>query len=279
MSWGDVLTKNELQKFELNQEIARYLEESRQRLGLEKKDMRVLDWGCGRGEAVAYLAAQGYDAYGVDIDAPVIDRGQPALTKSGFDTTRLNIIHDDGKIDFPDDFFHFVYSYQVLEHVETLDPVPSEISRVTVPGGYGLHIYPGDRRIIEGHLFMPFVHWLPKNRLRKAAIYLFTVLGIEPNWREVKGKPKKNKADFYYDYSIKRTYYRSFNTVKDAFDRANFSHRLVILDHPRVRENRLLNKFLKSKTSARFLEWLIMTFQTVQLYTTKDSIQNKTTSG
>jgi 2-polyprenyl-3-methyl-5-hydroxy-6-metoxy-1,4-benzoquinol methylase len=37
-------------------------------------------------------------------------------------------------------------------------------------------------RLVEAHLFMPFVHWLPKNAAHKWLIGLFVLAGIEPRW-------------------------------------------------------------------------------------------------
>ena len=39
-----------------------------------------------------------------------------------------------------------------------------------------LHVFPSQYHVVEQHLRMPFVHWLPKNILRKAAIVFYVFL-------------------------------------------------------------------------------------------------------
>lgn len=50
---------------------------------------RLLDVGCGRGDTVAYLAAAGYDAYGIDLDGQRILLGRELYPG-------LNLIEGDG---------------------------------------------------------------------------------------------------------------------------------------------------------------------------------------
>jgi hypothetical protein len=67
-----------------------------------------------------------------------------------------------GRAPFPDGCFHALISYQVLEHIEDLAAAAAEWARLTAGGGAGFHIYPPHFRLVEAHLFMPFVHWLPR---------------------------------------------------------------------------------------------------------------------
>ena len=50
MNYDDTLTEAEFATFTPNTEVLRYLELTRQRLGLARADMRVLDWGSVTGE-------------------------------------------------------------------------------------------------------------------------------------------------------------------------------------------------------------------------------------
>lgn len=135
--------------------------------------------GCGL--AVTWLPERGYNAFGVEIDPIAIGHGKAILESQGHDVPHLlSHINDDCIVSFPDNHFHFVFSTQVLEHIENMDLIASKIYRVTIPGGQGLHIYPSHHHINEAHLTMPLVHWLPKNKVRKAAIFLYTFCGIQP---------------------------------------------------------------------------------------------------
>lgn len=55
-----MLTETEFAAFQPNGEVVRYLELTRQRLGLKRRVMNVLDCGGGRGEYVAWLCDAGY---------------------------------------------------------------------------------------------------------------------------------------------------------------------------------------------------------------------------
>ena len=168
MSYDAVLTEAEFAKFTPNAEVVRYLEVTRQRLGLEKSDMNVLDWGSGRGEYVTWLRAAGYNAFGAEIRRAAAERGKDLIHRRGHDYDRvIRPIAPDCRTDLPASFFHFVFTHYVLEHVADIDAVTREIARLTAPGGCGFHVYPGKLRLVEPHLFMPFVHWLPKRAIRK----------------------------------------------------------------------------------------------------------------
>ena len=65
----------------------------------------------------------------------------------------------DGRIPFADGSFDLIVSNQVFEHVKDLDGVLDEISRVLVPGGCLLALFPTREVLREGHLGVPLVHW------------------------------------------------------------------------------------------------------------------------
>lgn len=262
MSYIDILTEDEYDSFVVNLEILRYLEYARAQLGLEKQDMNVLDWGCGRGNYVLYLRRAGYNAYGVDVSADAISRGKGLINRSGYDADDLLApIGNNGKTRHPDGFFHFVFSYQVLEHVEDMKLVTQEIARITSTGGFGLHIYPGKWRPIEGHLFMPFVHWLPKNAIRRVAIYMFALLGVEPRWKEANGLNSWQKARIYFSYSEDETFYRPYGAIRESFTRSGFSAKSVVMDHPSLERFRWI--------PGGIIEGMVLAFKTVELLTVK----------
>ena len=276
MGHGEFLTEEEYSQFTLNEEIYRYLEECRQSLGLKKKEMNILDWGCGRGLSVAWLRERGYNAFGVEIEPMTIQHGKAMLESHGHDVSHIiSPINDDCIVNYPDNFFHFVFSTQVLEHVENMDLVASEIYRITKPGGYGLHVFPSHHHIIEAHLSMPFVHWLPKNNIRKSAIFLFTLCGIRPYWGEdLKDKSFIDKAITYYEYSIKLTHYRDLPTIRNIFQIKGLSAKSVSINHPVFTKKKLITDLLKISYIRSMIDWAVNNFKTVELFTIKPNTDN-----
>lgn len=270
MAHSDVVTDKEFSDFKINAEISRYLEYARSLLGLDKARFNVLDWGCGRGLSVLHLLEEGYHCFGCDVAPEVIARGSEIIARHGYDVDHhVRVIDENWKTSFPENFFHFSFSYQVLEHVQDFRSTVSEISRITAPGGYGLHIYPAHHRIVEGHLFMPFVHWLPKTWVRKMAINFFVLLGIEPRWEEVNGTRTKNKSKVYFDYSIGETFYRNALSVKSMFEENNFDTNFVSIDHPSIKENKVLETMTKFRPLREILHWGLINLKTVEILTKK----------
>ncbi len=73
---GDVLTEEDMASFTLNPFWLKALTDFEKESGLDKSQIRIQEWGCGRGRAVARLREMGHAAFGVDID------GRP-LAKAG----------------------------------------------------------------------------------------------------------------------------------------------------------------------------------------------------
>ena len=266
---ADVLTQEEFATYALDNRTRNYLEEFVERADLETGEVRVLDWGCGRGRAVLSLRERGYSAFGVDNDPRPLQNASPLFKQKGYADTCLSLIDSEGRTDYPDSFFHFTYSNQVFEHVEDLELVATELYRLMAPGAEGLHIYPAQRRIVEGHLLMPFVHWLPKNGLRKGLIWICVALGREPRWRELDGKTVARKTEAYYQYSRNRTYYRPYRQVRSVYEYCGFLVESITSDHPKLNKNRILSLLARSRPSRPIVEYLVSTFKTVELHIRK----------
>lgn len=86
-----------------------------------RKNMTILDNGCGRGEFLHAFSCLGMKASGVDIS----DYCKEAVT----------IDLNKGILPFPDDYFDVVFSKSVIEHIENTEHYMSEMRRVLKKGG------------------------------------------------------------------------------------------------------------------------------------------------
>ena len=120
--------------------------------GIEVQDgVRILDLGCGEGNAVRALRAAGFDAWGCDIslrDSSV----SRELIAAGF---IRKIAATPYKLPFDDGEFDLIFSDEVLEHVMNYREFIAENRRVQRHGGTSVHIFPGPWTPIEMHTFVP----------------------------------------------------------------------------------------------------------------------------
>lgn len=88
---------------------------------------RVLDVGCGVGQVVGKLTADGIDAHGVEISEPNVARASLVCPQ-----VRL---YDGRSLPFPGSHFAAVGTLNVLEHVDEPELFLAELVRVTAPTG------------------------------------------------------------------------------------------------------------------------------------------------
>ena len=88
---------------------------------------RALDVGCGVGQVVARLSEAGFEAHGVDVSEPNIERAKRFCPRCR--------IYDGRKLPFPDAHFASVGALNVLEHVDEPESFIKELVRVTRIGG------------------------------------------------------------------------------------------------------------------------------------------------
>ncbi len=269
MSKHDVLMEEEFAAFVPNQNITRNMDEFAQNSGRPRGELKVLDWGCGRGRHVLWLREQGYQAYGVELDPLPIQNGLALIQAKGYPGDCLALLNEQGRSPFPDGFFDYIFSGNVLEHVADLERVCAEMARLTRTGGGGYHVFPAQRQPVEGHLFMPFVHWIPPGWLRKTIIRTCVRLGREPSWVEVRGASVDTKTEFYYKYTLNNIFYRKYSAVKRAFEERGLAVTFTTLDHPKIKRHPLLSRLLKSTLFRRMLSHVLLTFKLVELQVEK----------
>ncbi|MCU0784434.1 MAG: methyltransferase domain-containing protein [Verrucomicrobia bacterium] len=121
---------------------------------------RALDVGCGVGQVVARLTDAGFEAHGVDVSEPNIERARKFCPRCR--------LYDGKRIPFPDQHFASVGALNVLEHVEQPEAFIPELVRVTEIGGRVVLSSPNFLRVVG---FRDYHH---------------TMRGLDNKWRNWK---------------------------------------------------------------------------------------------
>jgi SAM-dependent methyltransferase len=99
----------------------------------------ILDAGCGRGDWVAFLTKQGYEATGLDYSVEMTEFNRRHYPNCKFMAGRIQAMP------FPDDQFNSIVSWGVIEHdPEGPQAALLEFYRVLQPGGRILVTVPVD---------------------------------------------------------------------------------------------------------------------------------------
>jgi SAM-dependent methyltransferase len=108
--------------------MGRYLDQ------LPRRDVDVLDYGCGWGGETLWLAPRVRSVVGVDVDEASLDQARRACAGSAVRNCRF-VSSDNGRIPLPDASVDAVFSTDTFEHVMDLDVAFAEIARVLRPSG------------------------------------------------------------------------------------------------------------------------------------------------
>jgi ubiquinone/menaquinone biosynthesis C-methylase UbiE len=186
----------------------------------------VLDFGCGDGAMVAAYRTAGYDAYGCDI---VLEH----------ETEFLRRIVPPYRLPFSSATFDFVFSDQVLEHVQDHATALSEISRVLKPGGGSLHIFPSKFCLVEPHTFVPLATLVQSRRW----LGVWATMGIRNRYQ--KGRASKEVVELNHRFLTTSTNYltrRQVATLAETYfgDVAFVEHLLLQHTYGRSRHLSLL---------------------------------------
>lgn len=220
----DALTEADMLGFGMNPAVLGLIAEVRR---AATHPLRVLDWGCGRGRSVALLRQEGLEAFGVDVDRAVLRNGHGLFRARGLDPERL-LRHVDETGAFGEGAFDLVFSEETLEHVADLGALARDTFRLLRPGGTAVHSFPGSRWLVEPHVRMPLVHWLPPGGRRPLIrLCLLAGLGPRPPWPEAGEGDRRRQAEVYARYLAEKTVYRPREEVMAVFARAGFEGRWI----------------------------------------------------
>lgn len=132
----------------------------------------ILEGGCGMGQYVYCLSANGYQVYGVDF-------AQDAVRKAKEVVRDLNLcVGDVGALPFPDRVLDGYWSMGIIEHFyEGFDTVAMEMKRVLRPGGYLFLTFPCLSRLRRIKIVLNrYRLWAPSQTL-EGRFYQFALSG------------------------------------------------------------------------------------------------------
>ncbi|MBI2925565.1 MAG: methyltransferase domain-containing protein [Verrucomicrobia bacterium] len=125
---------------------------------------RVLDVGCGVGQVVARLTEAGFEAHGVDVSEPNIERARKFSDRCS--------LYDGRRLPFPDRHFASAGALNVLEHVEAPEEFIAELVRAVEPRGRVVLSSPNFFRVVGFRDYHPRMRgvankWRNWRRLRE----------------------------------------------------------------------------------------------------------------
>lgn len=192
-------------------------------LGVNKND-KVLDFGCGSAKLVKFINENNFTCYGVDIQQEVIESVKKEFEEASLNPDLLRAIQitrdgytiksEDFKLPFEDNFFDYIISFQVFEHIDNLEEVVSELYRIVKPNAQIYLEFPSANVIVEPHLEIPFVHKLNYSKLRELYIEFFAKL------KKIK-KPHEY-AKMQNDYLNTSCFYRPNSEFDKLFESKGF---------------------------------------------------------
>jgi len=151
---------------------------------------RLLDVGCGHGEALGFLVSLGWRATGVEIDPLAVS----AARARGLDVIEGEI----GSAGFADESFDAVTSSHVIEHVHDPRAFLAESRRVLKNGGTLVAVTPNARSELRGRHGR---HWLELDPPRHLVLFNadnLARLAIEVGLRDVSVKRTARLASFVH---------------------------------------------------------------------------------
>lgn len=140
------------------------------------QNKKILEVGFKNGLFLNECCKAGLIPTGIEIN-----KGYYETVKSKY--PELDILLYDGRIfPVPDESFDFVVSYQVIEHVSSIEHIFTECIRILKPGGIMYHVCPNYHSFYEGHFK---VIWLPFLNKTLGRLYLKLLGHYTPNYENL----------------------------------------------------------------------------------------------
>lgn len=182
------------------------------------KDKNILDVGFGSGGIAIAFNQAGAISYGVDINPELKVIAEKNVLKNNAKADLK--IYDGVNLPFSDNFFDYIVSFSVLEHVENPEKLLNDMLRVLKPNGRILLTLPNKYYPKETHTLAYFVSYMPKGM---ASAYL----------RILKRSPLEHDNLHFYSYfdilkMLNKTNYRYEVIYKDTSNLSSWKKFLIL---------------------------------------------------
>ena len=180
-----------------------------------KENLKILEIGCGDGSGVIYMRKilkQFYkdlniEVFGIDYEV----ESENVQKTNYFDENLIKLKSTSESYPFDLYYFDFIYSNQVLEHVENFELFVSNVSMVLKKSGIFISLYPEKNIIREPHCLIPFVHRVKNKKFKKAVVN-----NLYPFFSYLNGLKPIN-AMTMANYIVNNTFYRSRSEIRKEF--------------------------------------------------------------
>jgi len=121
----------------------------------DRKNIRVLELGCGQGANLWFLAREGFDVYGIDTSPSAIEKAKKTLANWNISSVKLDL-QDILDIKYPARMFDIVIDCATVWCVSYTDhkTVYKNVQRILRPGGkfWSFHVAEGSSGYGTGNL-------------------------------------------------------------------------------------------------------------------------------
>jgi len=135
---------------------------------VKRKDIKILDLGCGTGAGIWYLAREGFSTFGIDGSKTAISIARKRIQKENLEAHLR--VGDLIRLNYPDGFFDGIVDIAAIQHNKTRSQrmILNEVFRVLKPNGkiFSMLISKRSRFSKENLARRVFTHFLGEDEIR-----------------------------------------------------------------------------------------------------------------
>lgn len=158
----------------------------------DRSEIRILDYGCGGGNNLWFLAREGFSAWALDVSKSALELSQKILRENQIPLSeeRFHLLDSDS-LPYPDNFFHAIIDRESLcqSHLKQIKSRIGEFKRILAPNGWYLGINFSDSHqdlkyaeAIGGGDFSNFTEGLFKNMGQRHLFSASQILELFNDW-------------------------------------------------------------------------------------------------